>query len=427
MKIKVTKKSYADVMSLTPAKHKKPLKPNIFWRTVMKIAAIPDLLKTGFKCKKVGMEKLGKREPCFVLMNHSSFIDLSIAASIMYPRPFNIVATNDSFMGKAWLMRQIGCIPTKKFVADLTLIKDITHAIKKNNCSVLMYPEAGYSLDGRKTVLPDSVGKFAKKLGVPVITIITDGAFLRDPLYNNLQNRRVKVSATMKYLLSPDDLASMTDDEINAAINREFDFDNFKIQQENRIKVDEPFRADLLNRVLYKCPHCMSESSMKGEGIKLTCTDCGKEYVLDEYGYIAATDGDSKFTHIPDWYDWERACVKQEIEAGEYSLELPVEIYMSIDVKKMYYVGEGTLTHNAEGIRVQGCSGELDYLHTPRQSYTVSSEYYFYEIGDIVSVGNHKALYYCMPKTDRDVVTKIRLAAEELYKLSMATERTTKR
>ena len=35
----------------------------------------------------------------------------------------------------------------------------------------------------------------------------------------------------------------------------------------------------------------------------------------------------------------------------------------------------------------------------------------------MIGIGNRDALYYCFPRTDRDVVAKARLAAEELYKM----------
>ena len=38
--------------------------------------------------------------------------------------------------------------------------------LKENKSSVLMYPEAGYSFDGTKTVLPDSLGKMVKMMKV---------------------------------------------------------------------------------------------------------------------------------------------------------------------------------------------------------------------------------------------------------------------
>ena len=100
MKIKTAEMSYQEVMALPKAKKFRPKRPNIFFRTLLKAVSTPELIATHFKCNKIGMERLGKKETCLYLMNHSSFIDLKIAASIIYPRPFNIVCTLDGFVGK---------------------------------------------------------------------------------------------------------------------------------------------------------------------------------------------------------------------------------------------------------------------------------------------------------------------------------------
>ena len=205
------------------------------------------------------MEKLEKGEPCLVLMNHSSFIDLEIVGYLMADREWHIVTTLDGFVGKAWLMRLIGCISTKKFINDVTLVRDMRYTVKNLNASLVMYPEASYSFDGTATTLPESLGKCIKLLNVPVVMIKTEGAFLRDPLYNGLQIRKTKVSAKMEYILSPEEIKEKTIEEINEILQKQFDFDNFKIQQEKGIKIKEKFRADGLHRVLYKCPHCQTE------------------------------------------------------------------------------------------------------------------------------------------------------------------------
>ena len=83
MKIKVKNSSYDEVIALERKKHKRPNTPNIFFRTLLRLVSLPDLLKTSFKCERIGMEKLGKNEPCLVLMNHSSFIDLEIVVSLL--------------------------------------------------------------------------------------------------------------------------------------------------------------------------------------------------------------------------------------------------------------------------------------------------------------------------------------------------------
>ncbi len=415
MKVKNTVRDYAEVAAMTPSPHKKPKKTNIFFRTLLKAVSSPDLIATGFKCDKVGMERLGKKEPCLILMNHSSFIDLEIAASALYPRPFNIVATLDAFIGKEWLMRQIGCIPTRKFVFDIGLVRDISYCIKKLGTSVLMYPEAGYTFDGRATTLPETLGRFVKMLGCPVVILETKGAFHRQPLYNELRHRRVKVSAELRYLLSAEEIGQKSAEEINGILAKEFSFDNFKWQKDNSIKIDEPDRAKGLERLLYKCPACMDENGMIGEGSAIRCTVCGKEWRMTEYGELEATSGETEFCHIPDWYQWERRCVREELDADTYGFSEPVDIYMVVNAKGVYKVGDGTLTHGKEGFHLTGCDGRLDYTQKSVSLYTLNSDYYWYKLGDVIGIGNHKALYYCIPRERRSIVTKARLATEEIY------------
>lgn len=417
MKIKTAEMSYEEVLALPKPKHRKPKKPNMLFRTLLKTVSLADLHATHFKCNKIGMEKLGKKEPCLYLMNHSSFIDLKIASSILYPRPFNIVCTSDGFVGKNFLMRNLGCIPTQKFVTDLTLVRDMIYSFKKLDCSVLLYPEASYSFDGTATTLPTSLGKCLKLLGVPVVMIRTYGAFARDPLYNNLQLRKVDVSADMKYLLSPEDIKEKSADELNDILNKEFSFDNFRWQQENSIRISEEFRADDLNRVLYKCPACQTEGKMKGQGTKIVCEHCKKEYELTEEGYIRAVDGETEFSHIPDWYSWERECVRNELNDGTYKLDVEVDIRAMVNTDKIYSVGSGRLRHTCEGFWLTGCDVKLDYKQKPLASYSLYSDYFWYELGDMICIGNKDILYYCFPKNKEDVVAKTRLAAEELYKI----------
>ena len=53
----------------------------------------------------------------------------------------------------------------------------------------------------------------------------------------------------------------------------------------------------------------------------------------------------------------------------------------------------------------------------------------FYELGDVVVLGNSQVLYYLFPKCEGDIVAKIRIAQEELYKIIAAenAEKRTKR
>ena len=419
MKTTVRVKSYDEAIKRVEKSHKKPIKPLFVMQTLIRVLSFFTLLPLGFKYTKKNMDKVAKKQPCLYLMNHSAFVDLQIASTILWPKRYSIIMTSDGFVGKNLLMKTIGCIPTQKFVSDSVLVRDIFHSIRKNKISVLLYPEASYSFDGRATTLPESLGKLVKKLGVPVVMITTKGAFSHQPLYNNLQRRKVKISAEMECILTPDQIENLSHNEINQIIGEKFSFDNFKWQQENKIKISEKFRADYLHRVLYKCPHCEAEGETVGEGTTLTCNACGKVWELSEYGFMKAQNGETEFSHIPDWYDYERQAVRQELLDGNYKLDCDVDIYLLTDMKAIYNVGSGHLVHDNNGFKLTGCDGKINYTQAPELSYSLYSDYYWYEIGDMVCIGNGKVLYYCFPK-DRSVsVAKVRLAAEELYKIVM--------
>jgi len=415
MKIKTIPMNYEDVLTLSKPKRFSPKRPNLFFRTLVRLAANKDLKETNFTFK-TDYRYNGLDEPYLILMNHSSFIDLEIVSKIFFPKPYCIVCTSDGFVGKKWLMRELGCIPTKKFLPDVSLIKDIKYALTRKKTSVLMYPEASYSFDGTCTPLPKKLGRLLKHLDVPVIMIKTHGAFSRDPLYNNLQKRKVNVSADVSVLFTREEVEQLTNEQLDQQISKAFNFDNFSWQKEKHISINETFRADGLERILFKCSSCGVEGKMVGKGIELKCTSCGKTHILDEYGYLKSADNDTRFSHIPDWFSWERIEVRKEIENDTYILDTDVTIGMMVDYKSIYMIGEGHLTHTSNGFNLVGANGKLNYHQNCQSSYSLYSDYYWYEIGDVICIGDKDVLYYCFPKKD-GVVAKTRMAQEEIYKL----------
>lgn len=412
---------YDVAMAKARPARKKPIRPALFWRTLIRGVSVFGLSGTGFTYTTEGMEQIGRKTPCLILMNHSCFLDMPMAHTILYPRPFNIVTTSDSFVGMgglmAWLMHRIGCIPTQKFVTDISLIKDMIYTLKEKKSSVLMYPEASYSFDGRATQLPRKMGVLIKKLDVPVLMIETKGAFSRNPLYNQLQVRKgVKVSARLRCLYTLEQVRTMSVQELSDGLDEAFSFDHWAWQKENGIVIDDCFRADGLSRILWKCPHCDAEGQMVGKGEYLTCGNCAKKYYLTPLGELEATDGDTTFSSVPQWNDWQRQQVRREISDGTYRLNTDVDICLMVDYQAIYRVGTGHLVHDVNGFRLTGCDGRLDYVQPPQHCYGLYADYYWYEVGDVICIGNRNVLYYCFPKGG-DVVAKTRMATEEMYKL----------
>jgi hypothetical protein len=119
------------------------------------------------------------------------------------------------------------------------------------------------------------------------------------------------------------------------------------------------------------------------------------------------------------WYAWQRQQVRQEIEEGRYRLDVEVDIGMMVDYKAIYMVGEGHLTHDASGFHLTGCDGKLDYSQKPQSSYSLYADYYWYEIDDVIGIGDNEVHYFLFPRNHAPVA-KVRLATEEMYKLFKA-------
>lgn len=425
MKTTVKTMDYARVAARPRPIHELPRKPGLFWRTLIRLLTVFGMAGTGFQYRTEGMEKIAKGEPCLILMNHSCFLDMQIAYRVLYPRPFNIICTSDAFVGLGglmkWLMFTIGCVPTQKFVTDLSLVQDMEYCFKKLRTSVLMYPEASYSFDGTATGLPRKMGVLLKKFDVPVVMIETFGAFSRNPLYNELQVRKeVPVSARVRCLYTREEIRQKSVRELSDGIDEAFGYDHFRWQKEQGLEIREPFRAKGLSRILYRCANCGTEGKMTTVGTGLTCGCCGKHYELTPLGELEAADGVTEFSHIPDWYRWEREQVRQQILENQYRLDTEVEIAMMVDYSAIYQVGRGRLIHDNSGFTLTGCDGQLHYTQKPMSCYGLYADYYWYEIGDVICIGDRDALYYCFPKGSGDVVAKTRLAVEEMYKLYKA-------
>lgn len=421
MKTTTKKMDYDKVMALKRPKHRKPIRQALFWRVLIWLLTFIGMAGTRFRYEKEGFEKLGKDEPCLVLMNHTCFQDMEVAHRILFPRVFNIVSSNDGFIGffglMEWLMRLIGCIPTQKFVSDIQLISDMEYCFKNLKSSVLMYPEACYTFDGTATTLPQKMGILLKKLDVPVVMIETFGAFSRNPLYNELKIRKhVPITARATVLYTREEIRAKSVRELSEGVEAAFSFDHFRWQKEQNLHIDQSFRADGLHRILYKCVHCGSEGTMEGRGTTVTCHKCGKTWELTTLGALKALEGETEIPHIPDYYRWERQQVREEILAGTYCLDADVDIAIQVDNKAIYLVGSGHLTHDNTGFHLTGCDGRLDYTQKPQVHYSLYADYYWYELADVICIGDTQVHYFCLFKNGESVA-KLRLAAEEMYKL----------
>ena len=396
---------------------KYPIRQPIYLTWLIWVLSQMMLLGKEKKVECIGMEDL--KPPYMILSNHLSFVDFELVALGTYPQRMNNVVNIDGYYLRPWLMEWIGSIGTRKFTSDIHLIKSIRKVLSRGDV-LTMYPEARYSPCGTTSYLPESLGMLIKRCKVPIVVALQRGNHLHQPAWNVKNNRKVPLYTTIKLVLTVEDIERMSAEEINEFIKKEMTYDEYKYQKDNGILITEPKRAEGLHKVLYQCPHCMTESKMNSEGAEIYCEECGKRWTLNEDGTLSANEGETEFAHVPDWFNWEKEQVRAQIEAGEYSFEDDVEIYSQPGCYSFPYLGKGTLTHNdKDGFVVRGnYRGEDFCIHrTPIQTNGLHVEYDFGKIKphkDCVDVSTENDSFYCYP-TKKNVITKLAFATEIIY------------
>lgn len=387
------------------------------------LISFPAVWQHKAEIKKIRMDEL--KPPYLLLCNHNAFQDFKVTTAAVFPHRANYVVAIDGFTAptkkgfesREWLLRTVGCICKRKFTNDAILVRQLNRVVKKGDIAVL-YPEARYSLCGTSAILPESLGKLCQLLKVPVVSLIMHGHHVNSP-YWNLRERGVKpTEAVMTQLFTAKELAEASVEEINARIREAFTYDDFAWQKEKGIRTPQSWRAEGLHKVLYQCPHCKAEYRMRSEGTKLICSACGKSWTMSELGELSADNGETEFSHIPDWYEWERENVRREIEAGTYAITCPVRVESLPNAAGYIHLGEGTLTHNGEGFHVcvSGKHGEFEMVKPVLSLYSCHIEYdYLGKYGDCVDLNTLEDTWYCYPHDCDFAVTKMALATEELY------------
>jgi len=393
-------------------------KPNRQWLVLTPVTwplSYPFKLLKRFHVEKTGLK--GIKPPYLLLCNHNAFFDFMVMTTAIFPHRANYIVAIDGFLISEWLLRAVGCVGTRKFVSSTRLVKNMM-TCRDNGDIVVLFPEARYSLCGTGSVLPYSVAKFIKAYDTPVVMLTMHGHHINAPFWNTKRGGASHQRAEMKLLFSKEETRTLSADDVYARLSDAFIYDDFAWQLENKIQVKSKTRAEGLHKILYQCCNCGEEYYMSSKGDELYCEKCGSRWKMDVYGQLAAVSGETKFSHIPDWYEWERGNVKDEVERGEYRFESPVRVDSLANAKGFIDLGSGTLTHDSDGFTLKvTCQGE-EYTEKwdARTQFGCHIEFEYKKRGDCIDLNKIDDTLYIYPKCERFSVTKIALATEELYK-----------
>ncbi len=389
-----------------------PPKQNLFMMPAIWLLCKVLTLPYHLKITKVNMQ--GLKPPFLVLGTHHSFMDFIVTPLTLFPHRANYVSELEGFeyYGE-WLYRQLGCLGTRKFVNDTALVKNIRRVMQRNGILVL-YPEARYANVGTSSELPPSLGKLVKYLDVPLVTLQMQGNYLQSPIWNLKPRRQARLRAQIKQAMTTEEIRNSSVEEINARIAQELQYDEYRYQLNHHIRINVPFRAEGLEKPLYMCRDCGSEFTMQTKGNALFCTSCGSRYEMNEFGQLVKN---GKTIHIPDWYEWERSQVLQEIKDGKYRLDMKVHIESLPNAVNFIDLGEGHLLHTADGFELRfkdyGCIKEDTLIVPSKALFSIHTEYDYRGKGECITLSTPDNTYFIYPLEHGFSATKIQFAVEQ--------------
>lgn len=358
--------------------------------------------------------------PFIMISNHASRMDYIYTGIPVLPKRMNYVAGyNEFFRGHLALVFGIlKVIPKRNFVPDNYTIREVNRVLRSGG-NIMIFPEGMSSISGANQPVAIGTGKLIKLYKLPVYYSVIKGGYLTSPKYN-LKDRPGKVEVVIDRLFMPEDLKALTPEEIEDRVNEAIYHDDYawnKVQK-NHYAIGEN-GAEHMEDLLFWCPKCHRQHTMKGEGNKFYCTYCGNGATLtDTYEMIPFDET----CVIPDtqtkWFNLQREEIKKEIADPAFVLtekvklgNLPEYKYLKSNATSEI-VGEGVLTLDRTGLSYDGTrNGQKFHFHIPSQSLptygmcTDLSRFYTFYNGEFME-------FY----PENNVVEKFFLATEEIHR-----------
>lgn len=304
-----------------------------------------------------------KHKPLIIVSNHASRMDYAFVNYAMKRRRINFVAAENEFHRShlKTVFRLGHVIPKKNFVPDMTTIKGISRILKKekNGC-MCIFPCGMSTATGAQQPSANGSGKLLKHFGVDVLGIRIHGGYFVSPKFD-VKERYGKVEVELFRLFTPEQLAELTEHEIQRLLDDALFTDDFawNEKRQHSYKCDWGY-ANNLEQLLYKCPKCGAEMQMVGSGNEIKCKKCGNGGTLDDKFNLVPFPDSTLPKNLRVWFDNQRRAVRKQVLQPNFCLEEHVKIgtmpdYGYIPNKKIgEIVGDGILHLDKTGLSFKG-------------------------------------------------------------------------
>jgi 1-acyl-sn-glycerol-3-phosphate acyltransferase len=214
------------------------------------------------------------KPPYILLPTHANLWDPFFLNYYVH-HPIFFVTSDALFRNRfsSYWLRQFGCIPKSQAIPDIETIRNIMAVIKRGDV-LCIYPEGMQTWDGTTLPLNPNTARLLKLLKVPVIRVISHGAFSTCPRWSK-NRRQGRVTLDFKKILTAEDIRTSPVGEIDRVIQKELSYNEWDWLAASHRYFNNFFGALGMEKVLYGCPACGSSGSMRSALNIVRCAKCG--------------------------------------------------------------------------------------------------------------------------------------------------------
>ena len=355
-----------------------------------------------FRRKFLRNEIKHAKGPYVVIANHEAALDfVNLIGATRRRLTFVISNSFYNSLPIHGVLRGMHVIPKQQFQTEVGDLRRMRAVVESGN-SFVIYPAGMMSENGLSTPTPEGTWMFLQWLGVDVYMAKTVGTYFAMPKWSR-GFRSGRTYLDIYKLFDKEELARLSRDEVRARAERALFFDAYREQEIYKVLYKDNDRVDGLENVLYMCPRCNGEFTIRPvNGTVLSCDACGFSERSDAYGFLHnEKDPSAEIRYVSDWSRDILDRQRKKIGA-DFLMQIRAKI-RTIDYKKHKFCdsGEGTVTLTPSKIVLEGTvAGSEIRIEQPAGAFPILP----FSPGKHFEIQNGKEIYRCLPEDGRQVM-----------------------
>ena len=314
-----------------------------FWKFFRPLVVVFLKLRFGYKFEK----PRNLPENYIVIANHATDYDMLLAGAA-FKKQMYFVGSEHIARWKFWYpFLKFGFAPILRYKGMLGTsgVIEILQRLKKG-ANVCLFAEGVRSWDGCPSPVLPSTAALVKRAKCGLVTYKLIGGYFVSPVWSGKNLRRGYLRGEPVNVYTKEQIASMSNEEIYAAIVRDIGEDAYARQLAEPKRYRGKNLSLGLDRLLFLCPSCRQNGTLHASADAVRCAHCGLEFSYDEYGMLNG----SPHKTVREFVAWQKEQVLRDAkENAVYSV--PSVTLSSVENHEEKTVACGTLSMAREWIR----------------------------------------------------------------------------